>query len=45
VALLALAVRQPGDRQQVRALEQPDAVVEAQTSSGVELIGDLGEAG
>ena len=42
--LLALAVRQPAERQQVGTVEQPDAVVERQAVAGVELGGDVGEA-
>ena len=43
--LLALAVREPADGEQIGALEQPHAVVERQPLAGVELVGDIGEAG
>ena len=45
VALLALAVGQPADGEQIRRLEQPDAVGEIEAHAGVELLGDVGEAG
>ena len=45
MALLALAVGEPADGEQIRRLEQPDAVVEVETHAGVELLGDVGEAG
>ena len=43
--LLALAIGEPADRQQIRRLEQAHAVVETQALAGVELVGDVGEAG
>ena len=45
MALLALAIGQPADGEQIRRLEQADAVVERQPLAGVELVGDVGEAG
>ncbi len=39
VPLLALAIRQPPDRVQVRMREQPHAVVERQPFAGIELCG------
>jgi hypothetical protein len=44
VALLALPVREPSKRQQIRTLEQPHAVLERQPDAGVELIGDIRHA-
>ena len=43
--LLALAVGEPADGEQVGAVEQPDAVARDQALAGVELVGDVGEAG
>ena len=45
MALLALAVGQPADGEQIGRLEQPDAVVEIEALAGVELLGDVEEAG
>ena len=36
----ALAVREPAERQQVGAAEEPDAVVELEPHAGVEPLGD-----
>jgi hypothetical protein len=45
VTLLALAVRQPADGQQIRRREQAHAVGERQSLAGGEFVGDVGEAG
>ena len=45
MTLLALAVREPADGQQVRRLEQADAVLEVEAHAGIELVGDVVEAG
>ena len=42
--LLALAVRQPAEREQIGTLEQPHAVVERQPLAGVELRRDIRDA-
>ena len=39
-AAFALAIGQPADRQQVGAVEQPDAVLEIEAHAGLELLGD-----
>ncbi len=44
VPLLALAIRQPAERQRVRTVEQPHAVVEGEAHAGLELVVDVGEA-
>ena len=44
VPLLALAIRQPAERQRVGAVEQPQPVVEGQADAGFELVVNLGEA-
>jgi hypothetical protein len=45
MSTLALTVGEPADGQQVRRLEQPDAVDGIETDPGVQFIGDVGEAG
>jgi hypothetical protein len=44
VALLALAVRQPPQREHIGAAEQPHAIVERQPLAGVELVRNVGES-
>ena len=43
VTALALAIGQPAERQQIRRLEQPHAIVERQPLARVDLVGDVGE--
>ena len=38
---LALAIGQPAERERVRTLEQPHAVLEREPDAGVELLGDI----
>jgi hypothetical protein len=45
VTLLALAVRQPANGEQIGRLEQAHAVGERQSLAGGEFVGDVGEAG
>ena len=41
VALLALPVGQPADRQQVRSVEQPDPVLQVETDASIQLVGNV----
>ena len=45
VALLALAVRQPADGQQIGRVEQADAVLEREPFAGLQLVVDVGQPG
>ena len=45
VALLALAIGQPADREQIRRLEQADALVERQPLAALQLLVDVGQSG
>ena len=45
MATLTLAVGEPADREQVGTLEQPDAILKIEAAAGVELFGDVVEAG
>ena len=45
MTLLALAVREPSDGEQIGALEQANAVVERQPFAGAQLVVDVGESG
>ena len=45
VALLALAIRQPADRQEVGTLEKPDALAQIETLASIELRGNVEETG
>ena len=44
VPLLALAVREPADEEQVIAFEQTDAVLQRESESGVEFVRNIREA-
>ena len=44
MAALAFAIGQPADSQQVRAVEEPPAVLEVQTLAGVEFLSDVDKA-
>jgi hypothetical protein len=45
VPLLALAVRQPADEEQVVTLEQANAIAEIEPNAAVEFVCDVGQAG
>jgi hypothetical protein len=45
VPALALAVGEPADRQQVRSIEQADAVDQFKPNTGVQFVCDFREAG
>src|SRR5207249_3512798 len=45
VLLLALAVRQPANGEQIRTIEQSNPVGEIQPTAGVEFCGDVSQAG
>ena len=45
VALLALAVREPADREQIGALEQAHAVLEREALARLELVVDVRQSG
>ena len=45
VLLLALAVRQPANGEQIRTIEQSNPVGEIQPTAGVEFCGDVFQAG
>jgi hypothetical protein len=44
VPFLSLAIGEPAHGQQIRTVEQPDAVVERQPFAGGELVSDVAEA-
>ena len=45
VPLLAFFVCEGAHRKQVRSVEQPPAIVETEALTGLEFVGDIGEAG
>ena len=45
MALLALAIRQPADGQQIGRVEETNALFQSQSKTGVELIGDVEKVG